>query len=41
MIAWTETSYVKVPEIIEIFEACGSLMYCSGEADCQKLHLFQ
>ena len=41
MIAWIETSDVKFPGIIEIFEACGSLSYCSCEADWQKLHLFQ
>ena len=33
MIAWIETSDVKFPGIIEIFEACGSLIYCSCEAD--------
>ena len=29
MIAWIETSDVKVPGTIEILEACGSLIYCS------------
>ena len=35
MIAWTETSDVKLKflEIIEIFEACGSLIYRSCGAD--------
>ena len=32
---------VEVVEIVEIFEACGSLIYCSCEADWQNLHLFQ
>ena len=41
-IAWIETSVAKLNflEIIEIFEACGNLIYCSCEADWQKLHLF-
>ena len=34
MIAWIETSDVKFLGIIEIFEACGNLIYCSCEADC-------
>ena len=33
MIVWIETSDVKFTAIIEIFEACGSLIYCSWEAD--------
>ena len=33
MIEWIETSDVKSRGIIEIFEACGSLIYCSCEAD--------
>ena len=43
MIAWIKTSDLKLKflEIIEIFETCGSLIYCSCEADWQKLHLFQ
>ena len=34
-IAWIETSDVKLKfhEVIEIFEACCSLIYCSYEAD--------
>ena len=43
MITWIETSDVKLKflGIIEIFEVCGSLIYCSCEAGWQKLHLFQ
>ena len=33
MIAWIEASDVKFSGIIEILEACGSLLYCSCEAD--------
>ena len=33
MIPWIETPDVKFPGIIETFEACGSLIYCSCEAD--------
>ena len=35
MITWIEASDVKLKflEIIEIFEACGSLIYCNCEAD--------
>ena len=33
MIAWNEASDVKFPGIIEIFEACDRLIYCSCEAD--------
>ena len=33
MIAWIETSDVKFLGIIAIFEACGSLIYCSCKAD--------
>ena len=34
-IAWIQASDVKLKffEIVEIFEACGSLIYCSSEAD--------
>ena len=33
-IAWIETDVkLKFLEIIEIFEACGNLIYCSSEAD--------
>ena len=34
-IAWIQASDVKLKffEIVEIFEACGSLIYCSCEAD--------
>ena len=43
LITWIETSDVKLKflRIIEIFEVCGSLIYCSCEAGWQKLHLFQ
>ena len=43
MITWIEKSDVKLKflGIIEIFEVCGSLIYCSCEAGWQKLHLFQ
>ena len=33
MIAWIETSDVKFPGIIEIFEDCGSLIYCIWKED--------
>ena len=32
-ILWSETPDVKFLGIIEIFEACGCLIYCSCEAD--------
>ena len=34
-ISWIETSDVKLKflEIIDFFEACGNLMYCSCETD--------
>ena len=33
MMAWIETSDVKFPGVIEMFEACGSLIYCSRKVD--------
>ena len=36
-IAWTGTSDVKL-KFLEIFGACGHLIYCSCEADFNKFH---
>ena len=33
MIPWTKTSDVHFPGIVEIFQACNSLIYCICEAD--------